>query len=146
MKRVVGTIGHVSHGRSELAAHITAALKAAPKDRPTVDGPLTAEELEDRDAGWDRQFKLSEGFPLTDAYMKEGVRQIAQLSKAVFFNELDKLPRHMGVDFGSGDSWHVVEYTRDAEGNLQVRHISEAEFHGGRVEDCGNQYTGGQDF
>lgn len=27
-------------------------------DRPTVDGPLTAEELEDRDAGWDKQFKL----------------------------------------------------------------------------------------
>lgn len=61
-------------------------------------------------------------------------------------DEARGLPHHVGMDFGRGDSWTIMEWTRDAQGNLQVRHISEAELRGGRVEDCGNQYTGGQDF
>lgn len=61
-------------------------------------------------------------------------------------DEAHGLPYHVGVDFGAGDFWAIHEWTRDAQGNLQVRHISEAELHGGRVQDCSNQYTGGQDF
>jgi len=51
-------------------------------------------------------------------------------------------PVHMGVDLGHGPSkTYVTEFTRDPDGTIHVHSVSECS-----GEDCGNQYTGGQDF
>ena len=47
-----------------------------------------------------------------------------------------------GIDLGHGpDKTFVTEYTRDADGTIHVHSVSEC-----NGEDCGNQYTGGQEF
>lgn len=67
---------------------------------------------------------------------------LRQIPKGAVFDEMDKMARHLGVDLGRNmDSWSVVEFTV-ADGQIQVRHVSQGEF----LADSGNQYTGGQDF
>lgn len=78
--------------------------------------------------------------PPLPAGMSHGGAQTAKTA----FDEGDLLIRHMGLDISlTGDSWVVHEWTRDEDGNVQVRNVSQGEFYG---LDSGNQYTGGQDF
>lgn len=51
-------------------------------------------------------------------------------------------PVHVGIDLGHAPSkTYVTEFTRDADGTIHVHSVSEC-----NDEDCGTQYTGGQDF